>query len=598
MIDGLFQDEISRNLDARQQMPGAPAPPPKPGVFANVLGGLGGLPAGGLEAAAGTADQTYGFGQVMGSTGSFNGGGMFSTGTDAERAQTEEAHRKLMAEGVDVSSPAGDAFRVKAKSFMPDPETTGAAGNLVAGLLNFGGQGAAAMTAGPAGLVNFGVDQALNESDKLKQQGVDFNTRTAAGTVFGLGSAGSLVLPMSGATRLIRGVKGAAGGLAATTGQTEAERLILEHGGYDKIASQYDPLDPVALALGGLVPGVLGGAFGHAAKAPGEARAEPTHADVTLTPAEQAHSDAVEASLHDTNIAALKQELAAQKDPGSRKVLQAELDKLLRGEDLARAAGGDAEAQAAARTLQAADAINASRLTPADDIAGHDAHIRAVETAADQIAAGEPVAVEDIVSPGVEVPAVPEGSIRLYQPEETTEPQRFQMAEPEGPSRFVDVPESHPALQQGGVHVELPPEIAEQRRPMRPEPIQGERVTRLAAAADELRAARAPVDPDAPALRAPAEAAPREAAAKPERPLTAEAPGAAAGGEKADPATAHLEATTAEILRTNPDMLVHLDGMDAPMRVADLIDTLREQAGAESRDADLYEVAAQCAISL
>jgi hypothetical protein len=32
--------------------------------------------------------------------------------------------------------------------------------------------------------------------------------------------------------------------------------------------------------------------------------------------------------------------------------------------------------------------------------------------------------------------------------------------------------------------------------------------------------------------------------------------------------------------------------------VADLMDALREEAGAQARDADLYEVAAQCAISL
>jgi predicted GNAT superfamily acetyltransferase len=46
-------------------------------------------------------------------------------------------------------------------------------------------------------------------------------------------------------------------GVGSIVGQALAEREILRAAGYDKLADTFDPLDPVALAMG-VVPGVIG----------------------------------------------------------------------------------------------------------------------------------------------------------------------------------------------------------------------------------------------------------------------------------------------------------------------------------------------------
>lgn len=398
MIDSMYQDRINANLDDRVRRP-SPTPPAAAGLWANFSGGFGGLVAGGFNAAAGEADQVGGFGQVSAAGGAMSGGGMFSLQSDAEAAQTVAAHNKLMTEGVDMSSAAGDRFRAKAKAFMPDPQTTGQAGQILAGLGDFGSQAMAAGLGGPAGLISLGVNRGLQRSDELKQQGVDFNTRTAVGAVSGTTDAASLLLPLSGATALLRAGKGAAGGVASSVVATEAQKLILEHQGYGAIASTMDPFDPVSLALSALVPAGFGAAFGHAAKAPGMARAEPTPSDFALSPAEQAHSDAAEAASIDTDIASLHTEIAKQKDAGSIAVLQTELDRLTKQKQagVGRALAQDPANVDAARTLHAADAIDASRLTPDHDLAGYTAHTQAVESAADSIARGQPVDVSGIL---------------------------------------------------------------------------------------------------------------------------------------------------------------------------------------------------------
>lgn len=395
MIDQMFQSEITKNLDDQQRRPG-PVVAPQLSTFQNVGAGAGGFVAGPLQAAAAYTDIGAGIGQTTQRLGlrPVNDSGLMTADDFDSAAEQQNA----AAGEVNWNSPIGPALRTKAKDFMPDPQSTGKAGMILGSLSDFASQAVPLAFAGPAGLVALGAARGVQKAEDLKEQGVDVNTRTAAGAVSGALDAASMLLPMTGATRVAAAVKGAAGGAGLSIVQTEAEKLILQSGGYDKMASTYDPFDPVSIALSALVPAAFGGLHAPVtAKAPGAARAEPTHADVALSPQEQAHSDAVEASTIDVDIASLQKEIAGQTDASSRAVLETELARLQKQKAEGPAKPLDPDVDAAARVTQTAAALDRSRLTPADDLVGLEQHEQAVQAASDQIARGESVEVSDIV---------------------------------------------------------------------------------------------------------------------------------------------------------------------------------------------------------
>lgn len=644
MIDQIYQAQIDRNLDAQQNGPTGPAPGLS--TFKNFGAGAGGLIAGPLQAGASWADILKGYGETMAATGAYSKGGMFATPDAEEQKQIDAVSAKIALQGPDMNSELGAQLRTKAKDYLPDPQTTGKAGQILGGLSTFASQAIPAGMAGPPGLVALGVQRGVQKSDELKEQGVDPFTRSVAGVTSGALDAASMVLPMTGSSRLIAAGKGAAGGVTTSVAQTEAEKLILQHGGYDKLASTYDPFDPVSIALSAVVPAAFGGLHSPtmAAKAPGAARAEPTRADVILTPEEQAHSTQAEDASIDTDIASLKQELGKQTDAGARQVLQAELDRLT----ARKAVLADPAAQDAARVTQTAAAIDRSRLTPDDDIQGHEQHTQAIETASDQIARGEPVEVADvalsqhtepILPQPVEVvrtragefdvaateaalPPVADGNVRLFRAESPTTGfanvfnpedlaahrhpeiagQRYTTdlkvadyyrdaynGKGDAEIHFIDVPRE--VAERGRISddefkVHLPAENAARAR--------SARVQETARAVQQIHQARAAAA-EGPAIKAPRERAGEEVAARP--PATEKSPSPEGAAEHPGPEAAQLEATTAEVLRGNPDLMVQLDGME-PMRAADLLEAIRQQAADESRDASLLQVAAQCAISL
>jgi len=53
----------------------------------------------------------------------------------------------------------------------------------------------------------------------------------------------------------------------------------------------------------------------------------------------------------------------------------------------------------------------------------------------------------------------------------------------------------------------------------------------------------------------------------------------------------------AQIAKANPDMLVQLEGMDQPARLADVLEAIQKEADAEKADAPLIDVAARCFLS-
>lgn len=503
MIDSMFQAGTDQALNDQVRRPIAPRPA-KPGFFDNFGASIpGGVGSGVSEILAFGAEISGAFGQVQGATGAYGAGGMFSTLSEDEQKQSSAARTKMLTQGIDMSNEAGDLFRQRAKEIMPDPAATGTAGQVVGGLLNFTTKAVGyTLTMGPSAFIALGGDVGLTEADRLKQQGVDYATRTKAGAVAGSVAAASLVVPMSGATAPIRAVKGVAIGEASMIGQSAAEKAILKAAGYNQQAETFDPFDPVSLGLG-LVPGALGAKFGHAPAKPsasprmladmglGERQALPYN-DVQLdayavqaakragvppevvlavknagekssptavgpqtkhgqavgvmqlladTAADNGVKDRADPlqsidggarylkKLHDQygswdaaiahyngGGAAAKAVLEgkAPPSPETQGYLQRVHDYMGKTLDdhVAAAVRAEPEIVDALRVQQAADAIEASRLT--DDLAGRDAHVSAVEMAADQIGRGERVSVGDVLSKRdiIDTPSVSDDPIK------------------------------------------------------------------------------------------------------------------------------------------------------------------------------------------
>jgi hypothetical protein len=118
-------------------------------------------------------------------------------------------------------------------------------------------------------------------------------------------------------------------------------------------------------------------------------------------------------------------------------------------------------------------------------------------------------------------------------------------------------------------------------------PTAAARTTQLANALDQLRATREPVEARATA----GEQHPKSAPAK-EKSAAAPDSGSTSGeGEKAPSSVARA---ADDVHAFDPDMLVQLEGMDAPMKVGDLLARVREEAANDVRDGKLLEVAAAC----
>ena len=489
MIDAMFQAGTDAVLADQLQRPAAPRPPPEPGVWK----GFGtavprSLAGAGLEMGAFATEVMGAFGQVMGAYPEAMG----YNPTGEAKKQAEAARVKVLKAGVDYSNPQGDELRTKARDIMPNPQTTGAAGQLVGGLAGFMGKAVGyGLTLGPAGPLALGGDMALTESDRLKGEGVDFATRAKAGAVAGAIGAASVVVPLSGATALVRAAKGVAIGEGSMAGQSLAEKAILKAAGYDRIADTFDPLDPWAIGMG-LVPGALGAKFGGkpvkqvdrvagtkplAEMGLGERQAlryDDVRLDAYAVQAAQREGIPPEVLLAVKN-AGEKSGPAATSPAGAQGVMQfmpktfkefgqgdpmdpmnsidagaRYLNKLhdaygnwdaavahyngggaqaaiVRGggtptipetakylsrvkaylgdtldQHAAAAVKAEPDLVPAARVAQTAAALDASRLTADSDLAGRDAHVSAVELAADQMGRGDRVEVAQHVQPSID----------------------------------------------------------------------------------------------------------------------------------------------------------------------------------------------------
>lgn len=348
MLDDLYQAETNTALNDLAARP--PAPKPQAAKFSAwraLAGPVRGAGVGANEGAGGMADVIGAFGQVLGATDARTS--MFSPQTPEQKKQEAQARDQMLNRGLQFD--AGDQFRSVAREWMPDPVTTHWSESVTFGLGRFATKAITyTALAGPAGGAALtGLDEGLTAADELKQQGVDLGTRSAVGAVAGVAGAAGVLLPVAGKGVAQTAALVAAGGPGAFIGQQAATRAILENADYTQIAGQYDPFDPVGLAVATLVPAGFGAMALRGAKLrarAGEAVPNPEQSG-----------------------AVVNDQMTARPTP---------------------------EQVDAARVEMLTQHIEAAKAAEANDPAAWRAHDQAFTRAMDQLASGERVSVQDV----------------------------------------------------------------------------------------------------------------------------------------------------------------------------------------------------------
>lgn len=282
-IEDLFQPGTDKVLDDRVARP-LPQRPEQRSFAASLWGIASAAPKG---VGAGANESAGFFSDILGVYGEMQAGyarqldpTLMLDAKAADKARADGAGaRSRIDSGEAFSTEMGTNFRATARTFAPDAQSAGQAEQLLYGLGRFATKAVGySMLAGPVpGAVMTGADEGMTEADRLKAEGVDIDTRTKVGAVAGAVSAASVALPVAGRTLAQTAGLVAVGGPGGFIAQQAASKAILENAGYDKLADQYDPFDPVGLAISTLVPAGFG-AFamrGARARAANPAPADP-----------------------------------------------------------------------------------------------------------------------------------------------------------------------------------------------------------------------------------------------------------------------------------------------------------------------------------
>ena len=282
-----FAADIARSLSI--DPPAAPLQPAEPGIWS----GLGGALRDFAPAALGETGRTV-YRAVT------------ANADDVMRRQQQEVD-DFTAEAIlrrrvelDAERQQSDvAMRDFVRRFTPDPATTGVGAQVVFGLgktltkaipsiLLAGPLGGAALTGGLEGGA---------EMQRLEDQGVDTTTAGRAGLATGVLTAVGFGLPAAGTTLARTAGLVAVGGPGGFMAQQAATRYILDSADYTQTAQQYDPFDPIGLAVSTLAAGAFGAAAMAGRSRAGGARlpedAEPAARAVALS--EQAASTGLHA---------------------------------------------------------------------------------------------------------------------------------------------------------------------------------------------------------------------------------------------------------------------------------------------------------------
>lgn len=263
-IDDLFQSGTDKVLDDRVARP-LPTPIQQRSFGASLWGLVSatpkGLGAGANESAGYFSDILGAYAEVQAGFGAqLDPTLMLDSRAAAARRDAGAGARARVQSGEAFSTELGTEFRATARSFAPDPQTAGTAEQLLFGLSRFGSKaiGYSLAGGGVPGAVMLGVDEGMTEADRLKAQGVDIETRTKVGAIAGAVAGVSVALPVAGKTLAQTAGLVAVGGPGGLIAQQAASKAILQHAGYDQLANQYDPFDPVGLAVSTLVPAGFG----------------------------------------------------------------------------------------------------------------------------------------------------------------------------------------------------------------------------------------------------------------------------------------------------------------------------------------------------
>ncbi|AQW32718.1 transglycosylase SLT domain-containing protein [Ralstonia syzygii subsp. celebesensis] len=275
MIDSIYQDQTDQVLQDRIDRPLPPPTSPGRGFWSTVgrtaAAPVVGVAAGATESAGFGADQLGAFGQITaGYATQADPARLFDPMTKPEQEQSAEA-REAVQSGEAFSTPLGTSLRAAAKDMTPDAQTSNAVERLLFGFTKLGVKavGYSALGGPVPGAVMTAADEATAEAERLKAEGVDPTTRMKAGLVQGVGAGLGVVAPMAGKTAVQTAALVLASGPGAYIAQQAATRAILRDANYKDIAEQYDPFDPVALAVSTLVPAGFGALHMRAAaKAP------------------------------------------------------------------------------------------------------------------------------------------------------------------------------------------------------------------------------------------------------------------------------------------------------------------------------------------
>lgn len=644
MLDDLF---LADNLKAVQDAALRPPPVPKQAAAFSAWGTAKALPtgavAGGAQSISFGSEVLGAFGQILAGTGTASAGGMFSTQSAAERQQSEAAAQQIRTTGPDFSNATADDLRGFARFLAPDPETTHTSERLVFDLARVATKavGYSVVAGGPTGgALLTGADEGMTTADDLKQQGVDLATRTKVAGVVGAVTALGVALPVAGRTLLETTGLVAVGGPLSFMGQQQAVRSILQAQDYTKLAEQYDPLDPVGLAVSTLIPAGFGAWGLRSAK---------------LRAAETARAAEAQAARDFATGPVPSEETAIAR--AAREATQEHVD--------------------AARVLLDVEQRRSTSPFKPDDWRAYDVHEQALSRAVDQIARGERVTVDDLMPPVVRSPetiaAMQEiatlqaeraqllpvadnlaerGAIRIARQElrmmeqqrpDTSDAGTKALAkaiqEQQGVSykaalsdakkqlqgqladfearqqRLQQVIDSNASAQQAVQRLgEIDKRVTALEQQVGPEAVLQGFAQRVSAAGRAIDA-ELPKPPKSPAQKEPPRAAepaaPKPTAAEPASAApaaAARAESAAAGPDGARPAAANTAAGLVEDAATAarveqvraeaPDLMVQLDGMDAPMRLDDLLAMVKTEADDLLLDAELMQTAATCALSV
>lgn len=247
----LYQQDVDRSLSTMAAIP--PDPPKRDERTA------WGAPWRAIKAAAAdvlgsTADVLKGYGAASAMTLEADPVARAVLGDKAVQQGAAEGRRQI-ATGEALVSDVGQSFRQVSKDQRPDPVTASKAEQIVFGVVRpVSKLVAGGVMAGPFGIVGAAGEEGFTQSEDLREQGVDFATRTKIGTLTAGVNAAGAFLPMAGPTLKATAGLYLLGGPGAFMAQQQATRKILEHADYAELAKQYDPLDPTGLALSALIP--------------------------------------------------------------------------------------------------------------------------------------------------------------------------------------------------------------------------------------------------------------------------------------------------------------------------------------------------------